>query len=171
MKLNLPFGWGRLWFVRDKGQAFHAKSLFHTNLKLRHFRDGIFLEERDLGSGVVTTLGVRAIAAEGTTNISTIHLVNWHDSGTGSAIPGIADVALQTPTGSPRSVGSQSNVFNVYQSVANISYTSNITITEWGVWTALSGGTLFDRRTFTGQPVLIGDVLQWIYQLTVVPGG
>ncbi len=171
MKFTLPFGLGRLWIVRDLGQAFHAKTLFHTNLKMRHYRNGALLEERDLGSGVVTTAGVTLLAADWTNVTATLKLVNWHDSGTGIATPNINDTALQIPTGAVRSAGGQSNVFNVYQSVGNLSYTTNLTISEWGIWTALSGGTLWDHRTFTGQAVINGDVLSWIYILIAQSGG
>jgi hypothetical protein len=171
MRLNLPFGWGRLWIVREIGQALHAKTLFHTNLTMKHYRNGVLLEERDLGAGTVTIGGAALMAADWTNATATLKLTNWHDSGTGVAVPSIGDSTLQIPTGGVRVAGSQNNVLTVYQSVGNLSYTTNLTISEWGIWTAVTGGTLWDRRTFIGQAVINGDVLQWIYLLTVVPGG
>jgi hypothetical protein len=171
LRIKLPFDWGQFWIVRRRGQAFHANSLFHTNLKVCHYREGTLLEERDLGPGVVTLAGTNLMAADWTNASATLKLVNWHDSGTGAVAPTIIDTALQIPTGITRVAGGQSNTFSVYQSVGNITYTGSFTITEWGIWTAVTGGTLWDRRTFTGQAVINGDVLSWIYLLTIVPGG
>lgn len=178
MKFNLPFGLGRFWFVRDQGQAFHAKALFYTNLKMRHFLNGVLLEERDLGSGVVTMAAVKAMANEYNTSISTLKLTNWHDTGTGATAPGTSDTTLQIPTGNARIAGTQSNTpwggavaTNTYQSLATLAYTGTANITEWGIFTAVTAGTLFDRRTFIAIPVINGSTVQFQYQLTIVPGG
>jgi hypothetical protein len=171
MRFKLPFGWGQLWIIRDLGQAFRARTILQTNLKMQHFRNGILIEERDLGSGVVTIAGVVLMAADWTNATATLKLANWHDSGTGIITPNINDTVLQIATGGVRVAGSQTNTANTYQSVANLSYTTSLNISEWGIFTASSGITLFDHRTFTAQPVISGDVLSWIYQLQVVPGG
>ncbi len=142
------------------------------HLWVRWYRKGILLEERDEGTGIVTTAGVNLLVADWVNTTATLKLTKYHDSGTGTNAPSIADTVLQIPTGSARGVGSQSNSSNQYSSTANISYSNTFNITEWGIFTASVGGTLFDHKTFNpGYPVNNGDVLQFLYHLNAIAGG
>lgn len=167
MKLNLPFK-RKLWVVRDPGQG---NALFQTRLHVKHFRSGELFEERDLGTGVITTAGVNLWAADWNNATATIKLATWHDSGTGVTVPTTSDTVMQTPTGNARIIGAQSNLLNVYKTIATLAYGGTFAITEWGLFTAVTSGTMFDHRTFTIINVVSGDTIQFTYALTVVAGG
>ena len=154
------------------GQAIVAGTGFVGRLFVRHLRNGIVLTEKDEGTGLVTTAGVNLLVADWTNTTATLKLANFHDSGTGTLAPSIADTVLQIPTGSARGSGTQTNTGNIYQTVGNISYSNTFTITEWGLFTASVSGTLWDHKVFSpGYPVKNGDVLQFVYQLSAIAGG
>jgi hypothetical protein len=145
---------------------------FIGHLIVRHWRDGILLVERDEGTGLVTNAGVNLLVADWTSANAALKLANYHDSGTGTLAPSVTDTVLQIPTGVARGVGTQSSSGNQYQTVGNITYNNGYTITEWGLFTATVGGTLWDHKVFSpGYPVLNGDVLQYVYQLNAISGG
>ena len=168
MRLQLPFKKGRIWIVRDPGQG---NALFQSRLFTKHFRSGELIEERDLGTVVVTNAGVNLWAADWNNATATIKLAAWNDSGTGVTAPTISDTVMQTPTGITRVQGSQSNTNNIYKVIATISYGGSFAITEWGLFTAISSGTMFDHRTFTAINCVPGDSVQYTYFLTLVSGG
>lgn len=168
LRLRLPFKKGQLWIERDPGQG---NALFQTRLFVKHFRHGELLEEKDLGTGIITTAGVNLWAADWNNATATIKLATWHDSGTGVTAPTVSDTAMQTPTGNVRIQGSQSNLTNVYKTIATLSYGGSLAITEWGLFTAITSVTMFDHRTFTAINCLAGDTIQFSYSLTLVSGG
>lgn len=102
---------------------------------------------------------------------------------------GAGDTALVTDSGVARVAGTQTTPgsVNVYKSVATQSYVSSLAIVEWGILSAVSSGTLWDRRWFNtaGAPattavaalvaapinVLNGDSIQFSYSLTCNAGG
>jgi hypothetical protein len=107
-------------------------------------------------------------------------------------INGAADTAMTTTAiGSglaARVSGSQSNPSaNIYQSQSTLSFTATLSISEWGIFSASSSGTLLDRRWFNnaGAPnvaasaaitvltmgVNSGDSIQFTYKLTLNAGG
>ncbi len=171
MKIQLPFALGRLWIVLSRGQAFHAKSLFHSKLIVRKFTDGQLIMEKDLGDGVVTNAGVNLLAADWTNTTATLKLMNYHDTGTGALTPSVADTVMQLPTGMTRGIGNQTNSVNIYTTTANVSFTSTFLITEWGLFSATSAGTMWDHKTWAGTSVNNGDILQFVYSLSATSGG
>jgi hypothetical protein len=171
MRIELPFKLGRLWLVVSRGQAFHAKSLFHSKLIVRKFTDGQLVMEKDLGDGVVTNAGVNLLAADWTNTTATLQLMNYHDTGTGTLVPHISDTVMQLPTGMTRGIGNQGNSVNIYTTVADVSFTSTFLITEWGLFSAPSSGTMWDHKTWSGTSVNNGDILQFVYQLSITSGG
>lgn len=107
-------------------------------------------------------------------------------------IAGAADTAMTTTAiGSglaARVAGTQSNPSaNIYRSVSTLSFTSTLSIIEWGLFSALSAGTLWDRRWFntanapSSTPsaaltvlaigVNAADSIQFTYNLTLNAGG
>jgi hypothetical protein len=113
-------------------------------------------------------------------------------AGVGSAtyqrLNGAGDTALVTASGLARVSGTQSNpTANQYKSVATVTYTSSLAIVEWGLFSASSSGTLWDRRWFntagapatqaaaalTAAPINVnnGDSIQFTYTLTINAGG
>ena len=169
------YRFGNWAFTRDSGEALlTADSLFHTNLTAKVFRDGEEIDIFDLGSGLVTTAGVNLMAQDwnASANNQVLKLANYHDSGTGTNAAAIGDTALQTPTGGSRVTGTQSNqASGQYRTVATISYGSSFAITEWGLFTASSGTTLWDRRVFSAINVDTSTSIQFTYTLTINAGG
>jgi hypothetical protein len=123
--------------------------------------------------GIVTTAGVNYMAADfrsgGVT--PTISGMKFHDAGTGSVAAATTDTALGTPWGGARVSGAAGGSTNVYQTQATIPFTSSFAITEWGLFSAASVGTLWDRRVFAAINVNNGDSIQFTYQLTIAAGG
>lgn len=122
--------------------------------------------------GIVTNAGVAYEAATFAGGAST-SAFNYHDSGTGTNAAAVTDTGLQTATGNARIAGTQTTPgsTNVYQSIATLSYTGNAAITEWGLFSALTSGTLWDRRVFAAINVVSGNAIQFTYQLTIPSGG
>ena len=141
--LRIP-GLGRLLWSVDLGQAIGTMG-FQTHLMAEH-RDpkGRPIKRYDLGSGLVTNVGVLALAndfAQTVTNAphNLFRSLKYHASGTGATAAAATDIKLQTPS----TVGGQTPVAGTqvlvsaanlqkYQSVATISYTNAEAVTEWG---------------------------------------
>lgn len=150
--IRVPLLGGRLAYLpKAEDAAISAKMLFATRLYALH-RDKhghLILDNRnqyevtpqgyDLGSGLVTNVGVQAMALDYSwpQNVQTLKLANNHASGTGTTAAAATDIALQTSAGPSPVAGTQSNasVANTakYQSVATLAYTSTLAITEWGL--------------------------------------
>lgn len=123
---------------------------------------------------LVTTAGVNYMASDFASGgvTPTISGMKFHDCGTGTTAAAIGDTALQTAAGTARVTGTPSNPSaNIYKSVATISFTSTLAITEWGLFSASSTGTLWDHRVFAAINVNNGDSIQFTYQLTIAAGG
>jgi len=124
-----------------------------------------------LSTRVVTNAGVAYLAANfiGT---NAPNAFNFHDCGTGTNAESVSDTALQTPYGGARATGTQSNPSApVYRTVGTISFTSTLAITEHGIFSASSSGTLWDRSVFSAINVVSGDSIQFTYNLTINAGG
>lgn len=155
----------RLWLKR------HTLGLFFALFLL--LVGGVF-GIPGISLGLVTTAGVNYMAADfisgGVT--PTISGFKYHDSGTGATAAAIGDTALGAASGVARVIGTPTNPSaNIYKSVATISYVSSLAITEWGLFSALTSGTLWDRRVFSAINVASGDSIQFTYQLTIAAGG
>ncbi len=124
--------------------------------------------------GLVTTAGVTYMATDFTAGLASprISAFNYHDCGTGTTAAAISDTALGSAAGTSRVAGTQSNPSaGQYRTVATISFTSALAITEWGLFSASTSGTLWDRRVFSAINVASGDSIQFTYTLTVNAGG
>lgn len=145
--------------------------LFETTLHaVLHRADGSVVDLGLLSRKIVTTAGVNYLA---TCFIGTVEpeTVNFHDSGTGTTTAVIADTALQTASGLSRVSGTQSNPSaNIYRSVATVNYTSSLAITEFGIFSASTSGTLFDHFVFAAINVLNGDSITFTFNLTLTAG-
>jgi hypothetical protein len=121
--------------------------------------------------GLVTNVGCiyEATAFSGTG--PSVDLLNYHDSGTGSTPAAITDTVLQSPAGGPRVSGLQSSSTNIYETVATINYGSVLLISEWGLFSASSGGTLWDHRVFGAITTAPGDSIQFTYTCLFASGG
>lgn len=188
--LRIP-GLGRIILTRDPGDSgMFAREQFATELFAIHRDgDGRIIHQHDLGSGLVTNVGVMALANDfaWAQNCQTLKLANNHASGTGATAAATTDIALQTlaaPTTTTAVAGTQSLVSaansQTYKTVATINYTSTLAITEWGLHTATAlsatTGTPFTATsatsgTATGTPYTASSgTTQGEQQMIVVPG-
>jgi hypothetical protein len=140
-----------------------------------HRANGSTLDLGCVGKRVVTTAGVNYMrddfnAATGAADIS---LFKFHASGTGSVAENITDTALGTEvTDNARTTGSQSGaVSGQYVTIGTIAYTGAHSITEHGIFSAVTTGTLWDRTVFASIGVASGDSIQFTYTLTITAGG
>lgn len=161
-----PFG---LHFVKDpQGSAdrFPGGISFHTHLAAEHKHGQDLIKSYDLGSGLVTNVGVLAMANDfawsAQLNLSTIGLANQHAWGTGATAAAATDIACQTlaaPTTTAAVAGAQTLIsaanLQKYQSVATIVSGGTLAITEWGLH---SLGAL---TAATGSPFTATSAASW----------
>ncbi len=134
--------------------------------------DGTIEQYGVLSRRVVTTAGVNWLATAFTNTVEP-ETLNFHDCGTGTTAEAIGQTTLVTPYGGSRATGTQSTPgsTNIYRSVATISFTTTLAITEHGIFTASSSGTMFDRSVFAAINVANGDSIQFTWELTLPSGG
>jgi hypothetical protein len=147
------------------------KPAAQLSLKVFH-ADGTITDYGVVSRRVVTTAGVNWLATAFTNTVEA-ESMNFHDVGTGTNAEAIGNTALQTPYGGARATGTQSTPgsANIYRSVGTITFTSSLAITEHGLFSASSGGTLLDRSVFSAINVVNGDSLQATFELTLPAGG
>ena len=121
---------------------------------------------------MVTTAGVTWLATT-FTNTAEPETLNFHDCGTGTTAEAIGQTTLVTPFGGSRVAGTQSTPgsTNIYRSVATISFSGTFAITEHGLFTASTSGTMFDRSLFSAINVVSGDSIQFTHETTFPSGG
>jgi hypothetical protein len=191
---------GRLLYTRDLGESRQTADMFFqshlyavvTRGEISR-RQGLRREALDLGSGLVTNVGVLAMAndpqwaAPSGAAATTLKLQNWVATGTGTTAAAATDMTLQTlaaPTTANAVSGTQSLVsaanLQKFQQVTTINYTSTLAITEWGLHSAqvlsATTGTPFtaataNSATVTGTPYTASTAsVQGEQQLVVFPG-
>lgn len=158
--LRIPHFYGQVWLVK-----------FEAGLKI------------DLGLAslrVVTTDGVNFIV-DAFQNLTEVENFKYHGFGTGATAEAVGDTALVTELttqynpDSTRPTGTQTEgaSANIYRTVATLSPDTGgtIAITEHGIFSAASGGTLLDRSVFSAVNLVAGsDSLQVTYDLTLTAG-
>lgn len=174
--IELPFGAGRIVVAKNPGAMALSyekegcasrhptqRLFFETNLHARMFRHGRYQGDRNLGSGLVTDIGVMALANDmnwaspSAAAVNVFKLLKYHASGKGVTAAASTDFKLETDS----TVGGQTPVSGTQVftpdtsgstkahkivSVATISYTGTEAVTEWGFF---NGGTL---NSTTGTP-------------------
>lgn len=172
---------GRLLVMRAAAKV-SGMPFMYGALWLKRFRDGgEFVDDLGLASlRVVTTAGVTYIAADIAAGANDSNLFKFHGFGTGTTAEASGDTALVTEettqyvVDNTRPTGSQASATNTYTTVATYSPDSGGTrpITEHGIFTATSAGTLLDRSVFSAvNLVASADSLQATYVLTLPAGG
>lgn len=120
---------------------------------------------------VVTDAGVNYLcgAFQGTGNLASNF--KYHGSGTGTTAESAAQTALVTEVAT-RATGSQTvgGASNVYRTVGSITYSGAFAITEHGIFSASSAGTMLDRSVFAAINVAASDVIEFTYDLTLPSG-
>lgn len=127
----------------------------------------------DLGlicTKVVTDAGVAAIV-DAFQALFTISNFKYHASGIGTTAEAASQTALVTESAT-RATGSQTEgaSVNIYKTVGTINYTSTLAITEHGLFSAASAGTMLDRSVFAAINVQNLDSIEFTYELTVPSG-
>lgn len=172
-------GLGRVMFTRDPGDGgLFAREVFLSELSAVHRDgDGALVDQYDLGSGLVTDVGVLSLAndfawpAPSAAAINILRLANFHASGTGATAAAVTDIKLQTPSGfggqtvvtgtqslvQASTAGTGTTGTQTYRTVATINYTGTEAVTEWGLFGNLGaiGGTALSSGT--GSPFTAGS--------------
>lgn len=138
---------------------------------LRH-PDGTKVDLGVLSYRVVTNAAVAEIVDEMQASTGDIALFDYHDCGTGNTAEAAGDTALVTPFGGSRVAGTpgEGASANIYQSVAQINFTSTQGIVEHGLFNAISTGILFDRSVFASIGVENGSDITFTYEVTFTAG-
>ena len=133
--------------------------------------DGTSTDYGLVSTKVVTDAGVQFIRGilDGTN--ATGSVFKFHATGTGTTAESAAQTTLVTEVAS-RATGTQGvgGSANVYRTVGTITYGGTFAITEHGIFSASSAGTLLDRSLFAAINVVSGDSIQFTYDLTLPSG-
>ncbi len=133
-----------------------------------------------LGRNLITTAGVAFLADDFGAGGSEVSNMKYHGYGTGTNAENASNTTLQTEltteyvSNSTRPTGSQSDSTNTYTTVGTLSPDSGgtLAITEHGIFSADSSGTLWDRTVFSAVNLVAGsDSLQTTYVATFPSGG
>lgn len=140
-------------------------------LYAKHIRgDGTVNDLGLVSTKVVTDAGV-AYLVDALQNITEPENLKFHASGTGTTAESAAQTALVTEVATRTSgTTTEGASANIYRTVGTISYTSTLAITEHGVFSASSSGTMLDRSVFSAINVINGDSIQFTYELTLPSG-
>jgi len=96
----------------------------------------------------------------------------FHDSGVGVTGAAVGDTDMETTDGESRVTGSQIEgaTAEIYKSVGTITYSGGVAVTEHGLFSMVTGGTLMDRHVFGAINVVATDAIEFTYQFTSVSG-
>lgn len=153
--LNIPMH-GRLWLKVTKG-------------------NGEVWDYGYVGCHLITTAGKNYLAAC-FNNTNEPENMKYHGFGTGTGAAAVGDTALGTElttqyaTDNVRPTGSQAVASAVYTTVGTLAPDSGgtIAVTEWGLFSATSSTTLFDRQVFSAVNLVANaDSLATTYALTI----
>lgn len=145
----------------------------------RHF-GGDIVTYGTLSTRVVTDAGV-AYIVDAFQNLTELENMKYHGFGTGSTAEAASQTALVTELttqynpDSTRPTGTQTeSAANAYQSVATLTPDAGgtIAVTEHGLFSATSAGTMLDRSVFSAVNLVAGsDSLQVTYTIQIASGG
>jgi len=155
-------------------RAFSGNSKPRATLHIRVLHADGAIEDLGLVSKrVVTTAHVNHLVDALQAANAAFSNYKYHDSGTGTTASVDGDIALETPCGEARTVGSQTEgaAANIYKTVAIHTYAGNFDITEHCVFSAASGPTALDRSVFSAIPVVANDRIEFQYEITYPAGG
>lgn len=155
--------WRTLWEKLRKEVPFVAGMSFAAFM--------VWLAPSQAESAVVTTAGITYLMTLFVSSTNPLLNAKFHDCGTGTTAAAIGDTALQTAAGTARVSGTNTNPTGItMQSVATISFTSTLAITEWGLFTASTSTTLWDHKIFSAVNVVNLDSIAFTYTLTGTAG-
>lgn len=127
---------------------------------------GSLREEREVNN-VVVTVGKTYLANWLTAATQSDYFMRYIALGTGTTPASASDTTLETEL-STRVAGTLSNASNVWQNVASFGPGVNTgAITESGIFSASSAGTMLARQVFPVVNKGAGDTLQVTWQVTI----
>lgn len=190
------FGFAVIHDPQGSAEGYPGGVAFHTNLAAAHIRGNELVKDYNLGSGLVTNVGVLALANDSLWSVTNapnnlFRFLKYHASGTGATAAAATDIKLQTASangGQTPVVGTQVLVsaanLQKYQSVATIAYTGAEAVTEWGFFaydstfpavTALSDATgspftsgAATTGTVTGTPLTASATTAMGQQMSII---
>lgn len=176
LKNKLRWNWIRGWLAAQLARRMATLGMVSATGELGAIvlrRDGSRENLGILGRLVVTDVFVQFLVDQLQTESSEIGDFKYHDSGVGTTAEATTDTDIETTDGESRVAGTQVEGASaeIYKSVATISYTTTKAITEHGLFSQSTGGTLMDRTVFSAINVGNGDAIQFTYQLTINSGG
>lgn len=163
--------------------VFYAAQLFSKitgvvtitgRLRARLIRDdGTIVDYGVVAHGLVTTAWTNFLIDNMQTETAEFGDMKYHDSGVGTTGPAVGDTDMETTDGESRATGSQGEgaSANIYNTVGTITYTTTKAITEHGVFSQVTGGTMIDRHTFAAVNVVNTDQIEFTYEYTSNDGG
>jgi hypothetical protein len=137
----------------------------HINLKL-YGPDGVLKDERDIDN-VVVTVGKTYLATWLTAATQADYFMRYVALGTGTTAASSSDTAMETPLPT-RVAGTLSNASNVWQNSAAFGAGVNTgAVTEAGLFSASSGGTMFAHQVFPVVNKQPGDSITFVWSITL----
>lgn len=123
-------------------------------------------EEKDI-QNLVVTAGKNYLAAWLIAATQSDYFMRYIGLGTGTNAPAAGDTDLQTPLAT-RVAGTLTSSTNVWQNIASFGPGVNTgAITEAGIFSASSSGTMLARQVFSVINKAAGDTLQVTWQITL----
>lgn len=165
--------WWRGWWKLQAARALRLSYLHGEVRAILRRANGEIIDYGTISHRVVTTAYVTAMATyqfDGSGPAPTAY--DYHDCGTGTNAEAVGDTALQTPYGGARTNGTPTNPgAGQYRNTGTIAPGGTFAITEHGLFSAASSGTLVDRSVFSAINVVSGDSISFQYTLTYSAGG
>lgn len=173
---NMRWSFIKGWIVWHVGYLFSyltGTPVLLGSLRVRHFKTtGEIIDYGVVGWRSVTTAFAEFMVDQLQTETSVWGDFKFHDSGVGVTAENITDTDMETTDGESRVAGTQTeSTAVIYETVGTIAYTSTKAITEHGVFSIITSGTLMDRTKFAAINVINGDSIEHTYDLTVTAGG
>lgn len=171
-EIRIP-GFGRIGYTRDIGEAkMFQNVMLQTSLgAIVREPDGRIIEEHDFGSGLITNVGVLALAQDGLglkqgaakSSFGLFPNLKWHAWGTSETAASVLDLSLNTlaaPTTTKAAAATNTLTANgegkpKLVSTATITAEGTLKITEWGIHTgellsAITGTPLTAESAVSG---------------------
>ncbi len=141
------------------------------SVHVQQFRGGRQIDARSFDN-LVVTVGKAWLAGALSGDVASPETMKYIELGTGTTAAAAGDTTLVAAV-ETRASGTQSRVTttttsDTYQAVGTVSITDTRAITECGIFSASSSGTLMARQTFAAINCISGDSVQitWKIQLT-----
>lgn len=158
----------KVTIIRKKAKGGKVAWKYELTAAVRHPGQQDFKDLGVISERIVTAAFIQLLIDELTnTDRPAVQTMKFHASGTGTNAESGADTALQTEV-ETRDTGTQTSPgAGQYRTVATHTYGGPFAITEHGVFSAASLGTLLDRSVFSAINVVNGSQIQWTYTLTI----